>query len=163
MPKLLFVVDQVVAIGGNQLNQTSPMQDTHPKIHDVDSLEWEQEVQMIQQGTMKPSAHVIKVNSIASIKNDAHDTSSTKDSKNGGSGSVFLRDGIMENFIPRRQRQQQVRTTAADSDIVERQNISRENEIMLEGMTPEQVEKMQEELKDALTPETIAWFKRRQQ
>ena len=79
---------------------------------------------------------------------------------------VFLRDGIVENFVPRRQRQQaeqKTQTTNIDSGKDERVDISKENDIALEGMTVEQIKEMQEELTDVLTPETIAWFKEKRQ
>ena len=127
------------------------MQDTHPKIHDMESEEWEEEVRMIRQGAMNPSAEVIKMNGTSSVR-DGQEAS-------GGRG-VFLRDGIVENFVPRRQRQQR---TGTDSMTSERREVSQENDRLLGEMTDEQIVGMQEELKEALTPETIAWFKRREQ
>ena len=141
--------------------------DTHPKIYDVSSLEWEQEVQMLQQGIMRPSAQVVRANRGTGVRKG---------------NSVFLCDGIVENFTPRRQRQQagqrtQTAVTSSDKNVGHDRNkgspekdsasdaqdeklaISRENNKLLQKMTLEQIWRMQEELEDVLTPEIIAWFK----
>ena len=65
------------------------MQETHPKIHDIIVWNGKQEVQMIQQGLMKPSAQVIKVDNSANIKNDGHDRDNKQERKNGGGRCIL--------------------------------------------------------------------------
>lgn len=117
---------------------------------------------MIEQGLMKPSAQVVNVGGSTNAKDDSHDRDIKQDGRSRD-GSVFLRDGIVENFVARRQRQQKTQPVIADSNKNDREDISRENEIVLEGMTVEQIKEMQEELNEALTPETIAWFRKKKQ
>jgi RPAP1-like protein len=126
------------------------MQDTHPKIHDVDSREWKEEAQRIERGILKPSAQVIKVD----------DTSKTRDMEEGGKEGIFLHDGIVEHFVPRRQRGQMARMDSIEDEKAE---VSKENDALLERMSAEQIREMQEEVEETLTTETMAWFRRRRQ
>ena len=102
------------------------MQDTHPKIHDVDSREWEEEAQRIERGILKPSAQVIRVD----------DTSKTIVEREGEREGVFLHDGIVENFVPRRQRGQRARMNSIEDEKAE---VSKENDTLLERMSAEQI------------------------